>query len=208
MSSTEGMEKGMKRKIVVFMSSLLVFFGVSFTAASAHVEIQLRGYSDKAGNESMIWLRAEHGCMYKNMMYATEQLQVKVPNAAGRPKPEFRYGFTATVVDSKTKDAAGVPLYYTVTWKATSAAFAIDGTNYFEVGMLTSWDKKPQTMYMPAIQFCHVTKAPSGGMPTPKGENKDVGKPLYLKWIVTTGSTPKDTSDTEYGPAPVITTKK
>ena len=184
----------------------MVSFVGSMSAASAHVEVQLRGYSDKAGDESMIWLRAEHGCMYKNLMYATQQLQVQVPNAAGRPKPEYKYGFTATVVDSKKKDVTGVPFYYTVTWKAQNSSFAIDGTNYFEVGMLTSWTKKPQTIYMPATQFCHVTKVSNGS--AMKASSKDVGKPLYLKWIVTTESTPKNTSDTEYGPAPAITTKK
>lgn len=198
----------MRRKFAIFTCLLVAFAGVNLTAANAHVEIQLRGYSDKAGDESMIWLRAEHGCMYNNLMYPTEVLQVQVPNAAGRPKPEYRYGFTATVVDSKTKDAAGVPSYYTVTWKARNASFAIDGTTYTEFGLLTKWDKKPQTIYMPATQFCHVTKTPSGAMPSTKISSKDLGKPLYLKWIVTTGSTPKDTSDTEYGPAPVITTKK
>lgn len=181
----------MKRRITLLFSLLILFSSTGFTAANAHVEVQLRGYSDKAGDESMIWLRAEHGCMYKNVMYPTEQLQIQVPNAAGRPKPEFMYGFRATVVDSKTKDVSGVPTYYTVTWKAKSSTFAIDGSNYFEVGMLTSWGKNPQTIYMPAIQTC-----------------TGMGKKLYLKWNVTTGKTPKDTIDTEYGPAPVITTKK
>jgi uncharacterized protein YcnI len=193
-------------KIAIFSCLVMFLFGVSMTAANAHVEIQLRGYSDKAGDESMIWLRAEHGCMYKNLMYPTQQLQVKVPNAAGRPKPEYKYGFTATVVDSKVRDSTGIPSYYTVTWKAQNSSFAIDGTNYFEVGMLTSWGKKPQMIYMPAIQFCHVTTL-SNGVAT-KAASKDVGKALYLKWIVTTGSTPKNTSNIEYGPAPVITTKK
>lgn len=198
----------MRRKIAIFTCLLLAFFGINMTAANAHVEIQLRGYSDKAGDESMIWLRAEHGCMYNNAMYATEVLQVQVPNAAGRPKPEYKYGFAATVVDSKAKDAVGVPAYYTVTWKAQNSSFAIDGTTYTEFGLITTWDKKPQTIYMPTVQFCHVTKTASGAMSPTRVSNNDVGKALYLKWIVTTGSTPKNTSTTEYGPAPVTTTKK
>ena len=184
----------MKRKIAVLSCLLMTFLGVGFSAASAHVEVQLRGYSDKAGDESMIWLRAEHGCMYNNAMYPTHILQVIVPNAAGRPKPEYKYGFTATVVDSKTKNSGGVPISYTVTWRAKNASFDIDGMNYVEFGLITQWDKKPQTIYMPAIQTCYI--------------GKDTSKPLYLKWIVTTGSTPKNTSNTEYGPAPVITTTK
>lgn len=198
----------MKRKLLSIFCLLAIFTGAGFSAANAHVEVQLRGYSDKAGDESMIWLRAEHGCMYKNAMFATEQLQVQVPNAAGRPKPEYMYGFSATVVDSKTKDSSGVPTFYTVTWKAKNASYAIDGSNYFEVGLLTSWDKKPQTIYMPAVQTCTVTKTPSGSMSSMKMSTADLGKKLYLKWTVTTGSTPKSTSTTEYGPAPMITTKK
>ena len=198
----------MRRKILLTSFLLMLFTGASLSAANAHVEVQLRGYSNKAGDESMIWLRAEHGCMFKNATFATEQLQVQVPNAAGRPKPEYMYGFTATVVDSKTKDSAGIPTYYTVTWKAKNPSFAIDGSNYFEVGMLTSWDKKPQAIYMPAVQSCTVTKTPTGSMSSMTMPRGDVGKKLYLKWIVTTGSTPKDTVDTEYGPAPVITTRK
>ena len=184
----------MKRKITVLSCLLTLFIGVGFASASAHVEVQLRGYSDKAGDESMIWLRAEHGCMYKNMMYSTHILQVTVPNAAGRPKPEYEYGFTATVVDSKERDSNGVPVSYTVTWKAKNASFDIDGMNYAEFGLITQWDKKPQTIYMPAVQTCYVGDGSS--------------KPLYLKWIVTTGSTPKSTADTEYGPSPVVVTKK
>jgi len=198
----------MKHKIAILFCLLTIFTSAGLSAANAHVEVQLRGYSDKAGDESMIWLRAEHGCMYKNAMFATEQLQVQVPNAAGRPKPGYMYGFTATVIDSKIKDSAGVPTFYTVTWKAKNISFAIDGSNYFEVGMLTSWNKRPQTIYMPAIQTCTVTNTPSGSMSPMKMSTKDIGKKLYLKWVVTTGSTPKDTSDTEFGPAPVITTKK
>lgn len=181
---------------------------MGLTAASAHVEVQLRGYSNKAGDESQIVLRAEHGCMYNNAMYATESLQVVVPNAAGRPKPSYFPGFTATVVDSKSKDSKGVPVSYTVTWKAKNASFAIDGSNFFEVGLLTTWSSAPQKIYMPATQTCTVTKTPSSGMGAMTMNAKDVGKKLYLKWIVTTGATPKDTADTEYGPAPEITTVK
>jgi hypothetical protein len=198
----------MKNKLLSVFFLLAMFTGLGFSAANAHVEIQLRGYSNKAGDESMIWLRAEHGCMYKNAIFATEQLQVQVPNAAGRPKPGYMYGFSATVMDSKTKDSAGVPTFYTVTWKAKNASYAIDGSNYFEVGLLTSWAKKAQTIYMPAVQTCTVTKTPSGSMSSMTMSTADIGKKIYLKWIVTTGTTPKNTSTTEYGPAPMITTKK
>jgi uncharacterized protein YcnI len=184
----------MKRKVVILSCLLITLVGIGFSTASAHVEVQLRGYSDKAGEESTIWMRIEHGCTFNDIMYPTHILQLTIPNTAGRPKPEYRYGFTATVIDSKTKDSKGVPTSYTVTWKSKSASFDIDGMNFAEFGLSTQWDKKPQTIYMPAVQTCYV--------------DNDANKPLYLKWIVATGATPKDTSTTEYGPAPKITTTK
>ncbi len=198
------------KKLAIFSVLLFSIVTVGISTASAHVEVQLRGYSSTAGDESMIWLRAEHGCMYNNGMYPTEQLQVTVPNAAGRPIPSNLPGFVATVVDSKKKDSAGVPSTYTVTWKAKNAASALDGSNYFEVGMITTWSKKPQTFYIPAIQTCLVNANPTGAMAGMGGMSgtKDLGKPLFLKWIVTTGAVPKDTSDTEYGPAAKFTITK
>jgi len=196
------------RKSVVISVITFALLSTGLSTANAHVEVQLRGYSNKAGDESQIVLRAEHGCMHNNAMYATEQLQLQVPNAAGRPKPGFLPGFVASVVDSKTKDSKGIPVSYTVTWKAKNSTSAIDGNSFFEVGLLTTWSSTPQKIFIPATQTCTVTKTPSSGMGAMTMNAKDVGKKLYLKWTVTTGATPKNTADTEYGPAAEITTVK
>jgi hypothetical protein len=115
---------------------------------------------------------------------------VVVPAAAGKPTPEFHYGFTTSVVASTEVDSKNAPLNYTVTWTAKTIGHAIDDGTFYDFGLKLTWSATPQTIAFPTTQICY---APGK-------------KPVYLQWIITDGSTKAATADTEFGPAPTVTT--
>ncbi len=185
----------MKRKILTVMVVSALAMGVSVSPASAHVSVQLKGYSDLAGASSRIWMSLGHGCTYKAIKYGTSIFSVKVPASAGKPTPEFHQGFKSTVIPSATVDVAGTPDFYTVTWTARSRYWAIDDGTFYDFGMKVTWNKVAQKINLETTQTCFG--------PIVAGAKK----PLFLRWIITDGSTTAATEDSEFGPAPSITTK-
>lgn len=179
------------------MKKVLAVFGISFSLvigsmlpASAHVSSQSKGFTLVAGQSSRLWLSLGHGCTYKDLKYPTSIFKVVVPASAGKPTPEFHYGFKTSVVASAEVDAKNVPLNYTVTWTARTVSHAIDDGTFYDFGLKLKWDLTPQTMAFPTTQICY---APGK-------------KPLYLQWTITDGSSKPGTQDTEFGPAPTVTT--
>jgi len=181
----------MKKLIISFLAFLLI---LATSPAQAHVSIQTKGSTLVAGSSSRIWLSLGHGCAYKDQKYGTQIFSVDVPRVAGKPTPEFHYGFKTTVVASKSVDAKGVPDFYTVTWTAKSRNWAIDDGTFYDFGLKVTWDKAAQKINFPTTQTCYATL----------GDRTK--KPLYLKWIITDGTSKTATEDTEFGPAPSITT--
>ena len=182
----------MKRKIFV-ISAAFFMLATGISSASAHVSAQSKGYTLVAGQSSRLWLSLGHGCTYKDLKYGTSVFQVVVPSTAGKPTPEFHYGFKTTVVPSSAVDAKNVPLYYTVTWTAKTIGHVIDDGTFYDFGLKLSWNATPQVIAFPTTQICYV--------PTSSGK-----KPVYLQWIITDGTTKAATDDTEFGPAPTVTT--
>jgi len=179
----------MKKILITFVLSIS-FIGASIFPASAHVSAQSKGYTLVAGQSSRLWLSLGHGCTYDNKKYPTSIFKVVVPAAAGKPTPEFHYGFSTSVVASTEVDAKNVPLSYTVTWTAKTLGHAIDDGTFYDFGLKLTWNTTPQTITFPTTQTCFATGK----------------KPLYLQWMITDGSTKASTADTEYGPAPTVTT--
>ncbi len=185
----------MKKKIALgclFSAALIIS---TTTPAIAHVSVQSKGYSVTAGDSSRLWLSLGHGCTYKNAKYGTSVFQVQVPRSAGKPTPEFHVGFKTSVVASATVDASGVPDYYTVTWTAKSRSYVVDDGTFYDFGSKLSWSATPQKVDFPTVQTCFVTLADR------------TKKPLYLRWNITDGTSKTGTEDTEFGPAPSVTTK-
>jgi len=185
----------MKKKII---SACILIAGISFVTldtASAHVSVQSKGYSITAGDSSRLWLSLGHGCAYKSAKYGTSVFQVQVPRAAGKPTPEFHVGFKTSVVPSSTADSAGVPDFYTVTWTAKAKSYVIDDGTFYDFGLKLTWNATPQKVDFPTTQICYVTQADR------------TKKAVYLKWLITDGSSKAATEDTEFGPAPSVTTK-
>ena len=179
------------------MKKVLTVFGISFSLivgfiapSSAHVSAQPKGYTLVAGQSSRLWLSLGHGCTYKDLKYPTSVFSVVVPASAGKPTPEFHYGFKTSVVASKEVDSKNVPVSYTVTWTAKTVSHAIDDGTFYDFGLKLKWSTTPQTIAFPTTQICYATGK----------------KPLYLRWIITDGSTKTGTEDTEFGPAPTVTT--
>lgn len=179
------------------MKKTITFLGLSFclliantVPASAHVSVQSKGYSLIAGQSTRLWLSLGHGCSHNNQKYPTSVFKVVVPATAGKPTPEFHYGFKTSVVASAEVDSKNAPLNYTVTWTAKTLGHAIDDGTFYDFGMKLSWNSTPQTITFPTTQICY---APGK-------------KPLYLQWIITDGSKRASTVDTEFGPAPTVTT--
>ena len=179
------------------MKKVLAVFGISFSLvigsmlpASAHVSSQSKGFTLVAGQSSRLWLSLGHGCTYKDLKYPTSIFKVVVPASAGKPTPEFHYGFKTSVVASAEVDAKNVPLNYTVTWTAKTRSHAIDDGTFYDFGLKLKWNATPQTIAFPTTQICYAA-------------NK---KPLYLQWNITDGSSKPATEDTEFGPAPTVTT--
>ena len=183
----------MKRKYVVGMLVALLTVSV-IPQASAHVSTQLMGFTNVAGQSSRVWLSLGHGCTYKEQKYGTQVFSVVVPKAAGKPTPQFIHGFKTTVVASTTVDSSNVPDFYTVTWTAKAKSWSIDDGTFFDFGMKVKWGTTPGVIAFPTTQTCFATQA--------NGSKK----PLYLKWIIIDGSTMASTDDTEFGPAPTVTT--
>jgi hypothetical protein len=179
----------MKKSIAVIAMSFSLL-GISILPASAHVSPQSKGYTLVAGQSSRLWLSIGHGCTYNNSKYPTSVFKVIVPGVAGKPTPEFHYGFKTSVVASPEVDAKNAPLNYTVTWTAKTAGHAIDDGTFYDFGLKLTWNSTPQKIDFPTTQICY---APGK-------------KPLYLQWNITDGTTKAATADTEFGPAPTVTT--
>ncbi len=186
----------MKRKVLTILTASIIALGVSTAPANAHVSIQLKGSSDLAGTSSRIWMSLGHGCTYQAIKYGTSIFSVKVPASAGKPTPEFHQGFKTSVVASTTADATGTPDFYTVTWTAKSRNWVIDDGTFYDFGLKVTWSKVAQKINFETTQTCFGPAVP--------GQSK---KPLFLRWTITDGTTKAATDDTEFGPAPSITTK-
>jgi len=184
----------MKNK-VISISAILTLSLSFITPAQAHVGTQMRGNSLVAGASSRVYLSLGHGCTYKEVQYATHIFSVEVPAAAGKPTPEFHQGFKAKVVASREVDAANVPDFYTVTWTAKSSSWDIDPYTFYDFGLKVKWDKSPQKIAFKTTQQCSAYDTTTRSR-----------KALYLKWHITDGSTMAATVDTEFGPAPTVTT--
>ena len=184
------------KKAVTLISAITIFTGIALVPANAHVGVQLRGNTLEAGKSSRIYLSLGHGCSQMGKGYPTSVFSVKVPAAAGKPTPEFHYGFKTTVIASTTVDAASAPTFYTVTWTAKTLAHAIDDGTFYDFGLKVKWASTPQVIPFETTQTCYG--AITGGKK----------KPLYLSWTITDGSTKSATADTEFGPAPSVTTVK
>lgn len=179
----------MKKAITIFGISFSLLIGYTMPA-SAHVSPQSKGFTLVAGQSSRLWLSLGHGCVYKERSYPTSVFKVVVPASAGKPTPEFHYGFKTSVVASSEVDAMNAPLNYTVTWSAKTISHAIDDGTFYDFGLKLKWNATPQKIAFPTTQICYA-----------------IGKkPLYLQWVITDGSNKPATEDTEFGPAPTVTT--
>ena len=184
----------MNKKSIILVAILSSFAIAIPTIASAHVGVQMRGNTLVAGQSSRIYLSLGHGCTYKGVQYGTQIFSTVVPASAGKPTPEFHQGFKMTVVASTDVDSKNVPLFYTVTWTAKSAYWTIDPYTFYDFGLKVTWNSTPQKIFFKTTQTCYA--------PTSSGFKK----PLYLQWIQTDATTPAATEDTEFGPAPSVTT--
>jgi hypothetical protein len=184
----------MKKRLLMLLVGSIALISVP-SAAFAHVGVQMRGNSLVAGASSRVYLSLGHGCTYKGVQYGTRIFSTVVPASAGKPTPEFHQGFKVTVVPSTEVDAQNVPISYTVTWTAKSANYTIDPYTFYDFGFKVTWAKTPQKIFFATTQTCYAPTSTAG-----------VRKPLYLKWIQTDGTTPAATEDTEFGPAPTVTT--
>lgn len=181
----------MKKVMISSICAALIFPIIMSTSANAHVGVQLRGNSIVAGSSSRVYLSLGHGCVSNNVQYGTRKFSVNVPAAAGKPTPEFHAGFKSEVIPSKEVDANNSPTSYTVNWTAKSASNEIDPYSFYDFGFKVTWDKTPQKINFKTAQTCYVPNS---------------NKKLYLKWVITDGSTIPATDDTEFGPAPSVTT--
>ena len=186
----------MKKKTLLACAIAAALSLISMQAASAHVSLQLKGYTDTAGTASRVWLSLGHGCTDKDHKYGTSIFSVDVPRTAGKPTPEFHVGYKTSVVPSAAVDAKGVPDFYTVTWTAKAKSYVIDDGTFYDFGLKVTWDATPQKINLPTTQTCFAPTTTAG-----------LKKPLYLNWVITDGTTKAGTEDTEFGPAPSITTK-
>ena len=182
----------MKKVLSVCAASLAVLLAAT-PIAEAHVGTQSRGNTLVAGKSSRIYLSLGHGCTYEGVQYGTRIFSVVVPSTAGKPTPEFVQGWPVKVLASTQVDAKNVPDHYTVTWTSKSNYWVIDPYTFFDFGMKVTWNTTPQTIAFKTTQTCYA--------PTGVGQ-----KPLYLQWTITDGSTQAATADTEFGPAPTVTT--
>ena len=178
------------RKKLIAISAALTFLQV--LPASAHVGAISYGNTLVAGQSSRIFLSLGHGCTYKNVKYGTSIFQVDVPATAGKPTPSYVPGYKVTNVASKDLLANGAPKSYRVTWTALAKSKIVPDGTFYDFGLKVRWDANPQVIYFPVTQTCYASDK----------------TPLYLVWDITDGSTKAATADTEYGPAPSVTTVK
>ena len=184
------------KKFLTVLSAITLFTGAALVPANAHVSVQMREYTLEAGKSSRAYLSLGHGCTYRGKAYPTSEFIVKVPAAAGKPTPEYHYGFKTSVVASTSVDANKTPEFYTVSWKAKTLSHAIDDGTFYDFGLKVKWSAVPGVINFETTQVCY---APAAG-----GKKKA----LYLSWTITDGTTKSATEDTEFGPAPSITTVK
>jgi len=184
----------MKRRVITVMTAAAFVVGISISPANAHVSVQSKGYTVTAGQSSRLWMSLGHGCTYKNVKYGTSVFVVEVPAAAGKPTPEFHQGFKTSVVASTTVDANKVPDYYIVQWSAKAKSWAIDDGTFYDFGLKVTFNSTPQQINLKTTQICYAPQADG------------TKKPLYLNWHITDGTKKAASEDTEWGPAPSITT--
>jgi hypothetical protein len=177
-------------KKIALTALVAIMIGSSLPTAQAHVATQSLGFTTVAGQSSRVYLSLGHGCTYKNVKYGTSIFSVVVPAAAGKPTPEFRQGFKTSVVANTVLNAANAPIDYTVSWTAKSRSYVIDDGTFSDFGIKVKWDAIAQKINFPTTQTCFAADK----------------TPLYLKWIITDGTTKAGTADTEFGPAPSLTT--
>jgi uncharacterized protein YcnI len=191
------------KKIFVSIFSALILTGIAVSPANAHVSTNLKGFPDVAGQSSTVYFRLGHGCASGANHFGTSVFEVVVPSIAGTPKPEFKAGFKASVVASATKNAAGAPDAYTVTWTSKLPSSVIDDGTFADFGISLKWSTDIKTITkvnFPTTQTCKAgTRDINTGIKTPIN--------LYLRWNIVDGSTQAATADTEYGPAPSVTVK-
>ena len=183
------LRKTMKKKILAICAALTFIQAVP---ANAHVGAISYGNTLVAGQSSRIFLSLGHGCTYKNAKYGTSVFQVEVPAVAGKPTPAYVPGFKVTNIASKEVLANGAPKSYLVTWTALAKSKVVPDGTFYDFGLKVKWDVNPQTIYFPVTQTCFAADK----------------TPLHLVWNITDGSTKAATADTEFGPAPSVTTTK
>ena len=191
------------KKIVLSVISIFALGAMAATPASAHVSTNLKGFSDIAGQSSTVYFRLGHGCAVGANHFGTSSFEVVVPAIAGTPKPEFKPGFKTAVVPSTTKNLAGAPEAYTVTWTSKSTTSVVDDGTFADFGVSLKWSsdiKSVTKVNFPTTQVCKagLRDAVSGVKSTSNA---------YLRWIITDGTTKAATADTEFGPAPSVTVK-
>ena len=184
------------KRVITVLSAISLFIGIALVPANAHVSVQMRGNTLVAGQSSRVYLSLGHGCTYQSKAYPTSDFIVKVPATAGKPTPEYHYGFKTSVVASTTLDANKAPEFYTVSWKAKTLSHAIDDGTFYDFGLKVKWSATAQLINFETTQVCY---APAAG-----GKKK----PLYLSWTITDGTTKTATEDTDFGPSPSVTTIK
>lgn len=191
------------KKIVISVVSAFALIAIAASPASAHVSTNLKGFPDIAGQSSTVYFRLGHGCASGANHFGTSVMQVVVPAIAGTPKPEFKAGFKATVVASTTKTAAGAPENYTVTWTSKLPSSIVDDGTFADFGVSLKWSadiKAITKVSFPTTQICKAgTRDVTTGVKSPMA--------MYLRWIITDGTTQAATADTEFGPAPSVTVK-
>lgn len=213
----------------------------SIAPASAHVSIipgvTASGSSTEAitaGKSGVLNFRVGHGCALEKetinpatgtsmvgSKWATKAFAVDIPVIAQGtgttiPKPAFVPGWTSKVI--KNADST-----YTVSWAATSKAFALPdapaggagGNQFFDFGISIKWaaDASGKTVFFKAVQTCEVSVP---GKPGKLGKNgKLVAAPIarktfdiYNSWDVTNGSGKDSVADEiEHNTAPSVTVK-
>lgn len=191
------------KKYFISALSAIALVAIAASPANAHVSTNLKGFSDVAGQSSTVYFRLGHGCASGANHFGTSIFEVTVPAIAGTPKPEFKPGFKTSVTAATTKTAAGAPENYKVTWTAKVPSSIVDDGTFADFGISLKWsaDIKALTkLDFPATQVCKAgTRDLNTGVKAPVA--------MYLRWIITDGSTQTATSDTEFGPAPSVSVK-
>ena len=92
---------------------------------------------------------------------------------------------------------------YKVTWTSKVPSSIVDDGTFADFGISLKWsaDIKALTkVNFPTTQVCKAgTRDVTSGVKAPVT--------MYLRWIITDGSTQAATTDTEFGPAPSVSVK-